>query len=187
MRRESHCAPSQTGAEMSIRRTIRKDACGLFCGPTPRTAAAGKSTGLTGLRAGLTFCSRRHAIPRHVYRAGAPCVEILERRTTWIHTHFVTDCVRLSYVHGREIEAPFSQCFASIILSMIFTLPNRVMILGYALCWSVFPVARSWSASKPPCGALWRPFLPNPRQRGSPWPGLTRRPRKHPMPLLRQP
>jgi hypothetical protein len=32
-------------------------------------------------------------------------VEILERRETWIHTHFVTDCTRLSYAQGREIEA----------------------------------------------------------------------------------
>jgi len=32
-------------------------------------------------------------------------VEILVRREVWIHTHFVTDCVRLSYAQGREIEA----------------------------------------------------------------------------------
>jgi hypothetical protein len=31
-------------------------------------------------------------------------VEILARREVWIHTHFVTDCVRLSSAHGREIE-----------------------------------------------------------------------------------
>jgi hypothetical protein len=34
-------------------------------------------------------------------------VEILERRASWIHTHFVTDCVRLSPAQGREIEAAF--------------------------------------------------------------------------------
>jgi hypothetical protein len=32
-------------------------------------------------------------------------VEILARHEVWIHTHFVTDCVRLSYAQGREIEA----------------------------------------------------------------------------------
>ncbi len=32
-------------------------------------------------------------------------MEILERRQTWIHTHFVTDCVRLSEARGREIAA----------------------------------------------------------------------------------
>jgi hypothetical protein len=32
-------------------------------------------------------------------------VEILARREVWIHTHFETDCVRLSSAHGREIEA----------------------------------------------------------------------------------
>ena len=32
-------------------------------------------------------------------------MEILARREVWIHTHFVTDCVRLSYAQGREIEA----------------------------------------------------------------------------------
>jgi hypothetical protein len=32
-------------------------------------------------------------------------VDILERRATWLHTHFVTDCVRLSVAQGREIEA----------------------------------------------------------------------------------
>ena len=32
-------------------------------------------------------------------------MEIVQRRELWIHTHFVTDCVRLSHVQGREIEA----------------------------------------------------------------------------------
>ena len=32
-------------------------------------------------------------------------MEILERRETWLHTHFVTDCIRLSVAQGREIEA----------------------------------------------------------------------------------
>jgi hypothetical protein len=32
-------------------------------------------------------------------------VDILERRETWLHTHFVTDCVRLSVAQGRAIEA----------------------------------------------------------------------------------
>ena len=32
-------------------------------------------------------------------------MEILERRELWIHTHFVTDCVRLSHAQGRDIEA----------------------------------------------------------------------------------
>jgi hypothetical protein len=32
-------------------------------------------------------------------------MEILQRRASWIHTHFVTDCVRLSHTQGREIEA----------------------------------------------------------------------------------
>lgn len=32
-------------------------------------------------------------------------MEILQRREAWIHTHFVTDCVRLSHTQGREIEA----------------------------------------------------------------------------------
>jgi len=32
-------------------------------------------------------------------------MEILNRRATWIHTHFVTDCVRLPSAQGREIEA----------------------------------------------------------------------------------
>jgi hypothetical protein len=31
-------------------------------------------------------------------------MEILERRETWLHTHFVTDCSRLSVAQGREIE-----------------------------------------------------------------------------------
>lgn len=30
-------------------------------------------------------------------------MEILERREGWIHTHFVTDCIRLSAEQGREI------------------------------------------------------------------------------------
>jgi hypothetical protein len=32
-------------------------------------------------------------------------MEIMQRRELWIHTHFVTDCVRLSHAQGREIEA----------------------------------------------------------------------------------
>ena len=32
-------------------------------------------------------------------------MDILERRETWLHTHCVTDCVRLSVAQGREIEA----------------------------------------------------------------------------------
>ncbi|GIX46176.1 MAG: hypothetical protein KatS3mg131_0387 [Candidatus Tectimicrobiota bacterium] len=32
-------------------------------------------------------------------------MEILERRQTWLHTHFITDCVRLSEAKGREIAA----------------------------------------------------------------------------------
>jgi hypothetical protein len=32
-------------------------------------------------------------------------MEIMQRREVWIHTHFVTDCVRLSQTQGREIEA----------------------------------------------------------------------------------
>lgn len=32
-------------------------------------------------------------------------MEIVERRTSWLHTYFVTDCLRLSQVQGRDIEA----------------------------------------------------------------------------------
>jgi hypothetical protein len=32
-------------------------------------------------------------------------MDILERRETWLHTYFVTDCLRLSVAQGREIEA----------------------------------------------------------------------------------
>jgi hypothetical protein len=32
-------------------------------------------------------------------------MEIVQRRESWIHTHFVTDCVRLSHTQGRDIEA----------------------------------------------------------------------------------
>jgi len=32
-------------------------------------------------------------------------MEIMQRRELWIHTHFVTNCVRLSHAQGREIEA----------------------------------------------------------------------------------
>jgi hypothetical protein len=32
-------------------------------------------------------------------------VDIVERRATWLHTHFVTDCTRLSVAQGRAIEA----------------------------------------------------------------------------------
>ena len=39
------------------------------------------------------------------YLKGLSCTEIVQRRTSWIHTHFVTDCVRLSYTQSREIEA----------------------------------------------------------------------------------
>ena len=35
----------------------------------------------------------------------AVVMEIMERRELWIHTHFVTDCVRLSHAQGRDIEA----------------------------------------------------------------------------------
>lgn len=31
-------------------------------------------------------------------------MEIVQRRESWIHTHFVTDCIRLSHAQGREIE-----------------------------------------------------------------------------------
>lgn len=31
-------------------------------------------------------------------------MDIVQRRESWIHTHFVTDCVRLSHTQGREIE-----------------------------------------------------------------------------------
>src|SRR5215475_12210012 len=36
---------------------------------------------------------------------GGICMEIVQRRELWIHTHFVTDCVRLSQAQGRDIEA----------------------------------------------------------------------------------
>jgi len=39
------------------------------------------------------------------YLKEVSCMEILQRREAWIHTHFVTDCVRLSHAQGREIEA----------------------------------------------------------------------------------
>jgi len=32
-------------------------------------------------------------------------MEIVQRRELWIHTHFVTDWVRLSHAQGRDIEA----------------------------------------------------------------------------------
>jgi hypothetical protein len=32
-------------------------------------------------------------------------MDILERRETWLHTYFVTDCARLSVAQGRAIEA----------------------------------------------------------------------------------
>jgi hypothetical protein len=32
-------------------------------------------------------------------------MDILECRKTWLHTYFVTDCVRLSVAQGRDIEA----------------------------------------------------------------------------------
>jgi|SRR5687768_4379756 hypothetical protein len=32
-------------------------------------------------------------------------MDILERRATWLHTYFVTNCLRLSVAQGREIEA----------------------------------------------------------------------------------
>jgi hypothetical protein len=32
-------------------------------------------------------------------------MDILERREIWLHTSFVTDCVRLSVAQGRDIEA----------------------------------------------------------------------------------
>jgi hypothetical protein len=32
-------------------------------------------------------------------------MEIMQRRELWIHTHFVTDCVRLSHTQSREIAA----------------------------------------------------------------------------------
>jgi len=32
-------------------------------------------------------------------------MEIVERRELWIHTHFVTDCIRLSQAQARDIEA----------------------------------------------------------------------------------
>jgi hypothetical protein len=32
-------------------------------------------------------------------------MEIVQRRELWIHTHFVTDCVRLSHMQCRDIEA----------------------------------------------------------------------------------
>jgi hypothetical protein len=32
-------------------------------------------------------------------------MNILQRRATWLHTYFVTDCVRLSVAQGRDIEA----------------------------------------------------------------------------------
>jgi hypothetical protein len=32
-------------------------------------------------------------------------MDILERRETWLHTYFVTNCLRLSVAQGREIEA----------------------------------------------------------------------------------
>ena len=38
-------------------------------------------------------------------RKGLSYMEILQRRESWIHTHFVTDCVRLSQAQSREIEA----------------------------------------------------------------------------------
>src|SRR4029453_9370527 len=36
---------------------------------------------------------------------GGICMEIVQTRELWIHTHFVTDCVRLSQAQGRDIEA----------------------------------------------------------------------------------
>src|SRR5262245_5531717 len=36
---------------------------------------------------------------------GGICMEIAQRRELWLHTHFVTDCVRLSQAQGRDIEA----------------------------------------------------------------------------------
>jgi hypothetical protein len=32
-------------------------------------------------------------------------MDILERRATWLHTYFVTNCLRLSVAQGREIAA----------------------------------------------------------------------------------
>jgi hypothetical protein len=32
-------------------------------------------------------------------------MDIVQRRESWIHTHFVTDCVRLSHTQAREIES----------------------------------------------------------------------------------
>jgi hypothetical protein len=32
-------------------------------------------------------------------------MKILDRHKTWIHTHFLTDCVRLAAHHVREIES----------------------------------------------------------------------------------
>jgi len=31
-------------------------------------------------------------------------MDIVQRRESWIHTHFVTDCVRLSHAQARDIE-----------------------------------------------------------------------------------
>lgn len=31
-------------------------------------------------------------------------MNIMQRRESWIHTHFVTDCIRLSQTQAREIE-----------------------------------------------------------------------------------
>ena len=36
---------------------------------------------------------------------GRSSMEIVQRRELWIHTHFVTDCTRLSSTQGRDIEA----------------------------------------------------------------------------------
>ena len=54
---------------------------------------------------------------------GQSSMEIVQRRELWIHTHFVTDCVRLSHTQGRDIEAALRcRCCASSILSTGFTL-----------------------------------------------------------------
>jgi hypothetical protein len=59
--------------------------------------------GLTGLAKLLTLCRVIIVCPQ--YCQGRSCMEIMQRRELWIHTHFVTDCVRLSHAQGCEIEA----------------------------------------------------------------------------------
>ena len=59
--------------------------------------------GLDGPGRAAYIVLRHRCLPSHCQ--GRNCMEIMQRRELWIHTHFVTDCVRLSHAQGREIEA----------------------------------------------------------------------------------